>query len=74
MAKKKEPKKQIAGRIERELAERAERCAYWIGRGLTFAAILENGLRREVEWLERTYNDGKPFEPVEETPRSPEGT
>lgn len=49
-----------------ELIERARNAVYWCrmipGEPASYAELSERGLRLEVERLERTYNEGEPFE------------
>jgi hypothetical protein len=56
------PSVNTGARVDPDLLERARRTAFWTP-GLTLRALLEEGLRRECEKLERRSNEGQPFPP-----------
>lgn len=65
--------------LPRELVDRA-RAAVWAtngrpGEAYNVSQLASRGLEAEVLRLEQTYNDGRPFDPVDHVPSgpSPEG-
>ena len=62
----------VNARIEPELIERLRNAVWWIGRGLTIQALIEEALESIAGTLEAKYNRGKPFPQREtELPKSP---
>lgn len=59
------------------LVARARNAVYWArmvpGEPQTYSELTERGVRREVERLERKYNEGEPFEDGELRPGPPPG-
>ena len=63
--------------LPESLIERARNAVFWVrmvaGEPQTYSELTERGLRREVERLERRYNEGRPFEAGELRPGPPPG-
>ena len=57
-------KKMHGAKLAPELVEQAHAAAWWVGRGLSLAKIVEDGLRRELDRLEEI--NGGPFPAVTE--------
>jgi hypothetical protein len=58
-------KEQVAALIDADVRRRARsayRAAAFYEDVPSFARLVENALVREIERLERTYNDGEPFQ------------
>lgn len=47
--------------LPRDLSERAQNAAFWVGRGLSLSALLVLGLEHVTSELEKKHNEGKPF-------------
>ena len=54
-------REQIGPKIAKELLERTRNAIFYIGRGLSLSALIEEALLAIVEDLEGEYNHGKPF-------------
>lgn len=69
-----EPDRKIqrSATLPKSLVDRARNAVYWTrnvpGEPGSYSALTERGIRAEVERLEKTYNDGQPFEDGELRP------
>lgn len=63
--------------LPESLIARARNAVFWVrmvpGEPQTYSELTERGVRREVERLERKYNDGRPFDDGELRPGPPPG-
>lgn len=69
-----DPDKKIqrSATLPKSLVDRARNAVYWTrnvpGEPGSYSALTAQGIRAEVERLERMYNNGQPFEPGELRP------
>lgn len=63
--------------LPQSLIARARNAVFWVrmvpGEPQTYSELTERAVRREVERLERKYNDGQPFDDGELRPGPPPG-
>lgn len=63
---------QRSSTLPKSLVDRARNAVYWTrnvpGEPGSFSALVEKGMRAEVERLETTYNEGRPFDDGELRP------